>query len=335
MVDKKTSKPLRPEPSGSGRAKARKKPSRADEQQQAKKDDDPSGEVGEGLSQEEAEDVEERRHLRAVVVHEIIRAEGEAELRRSLAALWWSGLAAGLAIGFCFLGEAVLAHGLPKTDWSPMVANLGYPVGFLMVILSRHQLFTENTLTAVLPVIYRREWKWFWVMMRLWGVVLVANIVGCVLFAGFLAYTGMVSGKVESELLSIAEKMMSDSGGVMLAKGVVSGWLIASLVWMTPSSEGATEFFVIVVITYLLAAADCTHIVAGSVDAVYLLMLGRVGLGDVISSFFIPTLVGNVIGGTVLFAMLSYAQVHEEIEEEPEEGPDDQPAPARRNRSAN
>lgn len=37
---------------------------------------------------------------------------------------------------------------------SVLVAKLGYSVGFLIVILGRQQLFTENTLTPILPTLF-------------------------------------------------------------------------------------------------------------------------------------------------------------------------------------
>ena len=101
--------------------------------------------------------VEDHVGLKASHVYEIIRIEGEAELVRRPSALWWSGLAAGLSIGFSVIAEALLATYLPDSAWKPLVDNLGYSVGFLIVILAHQQLFTENTLTAVLPVIKRKK----------------------------------------------------------------------------------------------------------------------------------------------------------------------------------
>lgn len=103
------------------------------------------------------ETVADNARLSAAVVYEIIQREGSAELSRGAAALWWSGVAAGLAIGFSVVAEALLAAYLPDAPWKPLVDNLGYCVGFLIVILARQQLFTENTLTAVLPVIKRKQ----------------------------------------------------------------------------------------------------------------------------------------------------------------------------------
>ena len=55
------------------------------------------------------------------------------------------------------------------------------------------------------------------------------------------------------------------------------------------------------------------HIVAGSVEASFLVLNGHLAVGPMITGFFIPVLVGNIIGGTALFALIAYAQVMREI----------------------
>ncbi len=267
-----------------------------------------------GLTREETRSVSERRKLRAAVVYEIIRFEGEGELARSIPALWWSALAAGLSIGFSVLAQALLKAYLPDMPGAALIESIGYSVGFLIVILSRQQLFTENTLTAVLPVIARRQLDWLLVMLRLWGIVLLGNLAGCFLFAGFLAYSGALSPDMADAVRAIGTKLMANTPFEMFVKGIVSGWLIAALVWMMPSAEG-TEIFVITLITYLMALGGFTHVVAGSAEAFYLWLEGHESLSRIVFGFFLPTLAGNVFGGTLLFAVLSYAQVREEIEE--------------------
>jgi formate/nitrite transporter FocA (FNT family) len=143
--------------------------------------------------------------------------------------------------------------------------------------------------------------------------VLVGNIVGCLLFAGFLAYSGALTPEFAESVRAIGAKLMANTPLEMFTKGIVAGWLIAALVWMMPSAEG-TEIFVITLITYLIALGGFTHVVAGSAEAFYLWFIGQESLAHVIFGFFLPTLAGNVAGGTVLFAVLSYAQVREEIE---------------------
>jgi formate-nitrite transporter family protein len=268
----------------------------------------------EGLSRAEVRTVSKRGRLRAAVVYEIIRIEGEGELSRTFGALWWSGLAAGLSIGFSVLSQALLATYLAEIPGTAAIIPLGYTVGFLIVILSRQQLFTENTLTAVLPVISRKELRWLWVLLRLWGIVLAANLVGCFLFAAFIAFSGALSADMAAAVRTVGEDLLANTPSEMFVKGIVAGWLIAALVWMLPSAEG-TEIFVITLITYLIALGGFTHVIAGSAEAFYLWFIGADTLARVIFVFFIPTLLGNLAGGTVLFAVLSYAQVREEIED--------------------
>src|SRR6201996_388332 len=104
------------------------------------------------ITSREIEDVEDRSSPRTPVIYEIVRRLGEEEMSRPVTSLWWSGLAAGLSISFSLLAQAVLRAHLPDSNWAVLVTSLGYSVGFLMVVLSRQQLFTESTVTAVLPV---------------------------------------------------------------------------------------------------------------------------------------------------------------------------------------
>lgn len=266
----------------------------------------------EGLSREEVKQVKEAGRPRAAVVYEIIRTEGEAELIRPFSALWWSGVAAGISIGFSFLSEAALAAHLPASDWKPIIAKLGYAVGFLIVILGRQQLFTENVLTAVLPVISRRKLDWLISMVRLWGIVLAANVVGCFVFALSLSALPIVDADVSHELGQIVMRLMQNTPAEMFAKGIGAGWIIAALVWILASSEDL-HFFIIGLLTYLIALFGFAHIVAGTAEALYGVLTGVTSFWQAFGGFFLPTLAGNIFGGTVLFSVLSYAQVRAEI----------------------
>jgi len=271
------------------------------------------------LAEGEKEKAAERSHLRAAVVFEIIRREGEGELARGFSALWWSGIAAGLSIGFSVLTEAYLSAHLPDEPWKPLVDNLGYSVGFLIVIMSRQQLFTENTLTAVLPFLSHGGHVWWLVLLRLWGIVLLANLIGSLIFAYFIVHSGILSPDVAQAVTRIGEEMMSNTPAQMFFKAIVSGWLIAALVWMLPSAENS-EFLVITLMTYLIALFDLTHVVAGSTEAFQLYLVGRADVAAVVGRFLLPTLAGNVVGGTLLFAVVSYAQVRSEIKKTKADG---------------
>lgn len=250
--------------------------------------------------------------MEAAEVYETVRMEGEEELGRPVASLWWSGVAAGLVMGISLIGEALLHAGLPNTPWRGTVTAFGYGFGFVIVVLGRLQLFTENTITPVLPLLADFRGRTLWLTARLWAVVLAANVTGALLAAAYVAFGGLGDGDALSAALEVARSAVNKPAPAVVASGVAAGFLVAALVWLLPSA-GDADVWVIVAITYLIGLGDFTHVVVGSVEAWLLLLTGGVGP----SGFFLflgAALLGNILGGTVLFSLLAYGQVHEEIE---------------------
>jgi formate/nitrite transporter FocA (FNT family) len=118
-------------------------------------------------------------------------------------------------------------------------------------------------------------------------------------------------------MAKLVETLMRNSPWEMFAKGIGAGWLIAAVVWII-ASVSSGEFLVIGLLTYLIALFQFAHIVAGTAEALYGWVAGLITFYDASIRFFLPTLAGNVFGGTILFSVLSYGQVREEIFEEQE-----------------
>jgi formate/nitrite transporter FocA (FNT family) len=256
----------------------------------------------------EQKQVEERLAIGANVVYETIRREGEDELRRPAAALAWSALAAGLSMGFSFIAEALLVAHLPDSPWRPLVAKAGYCVGFLIVILGRQQLFTENTLTVILPLLLRKDLRTLSRVFRLWGIVLSANLGGTFLIALCLAQITLFDGHTRDALVAVGQAHFGSGFGTVAVRAVFAGWLIALMVWLLPAAESA-RVSIIIIITYLVGLAGFNHIVAGSTTALFLVAMKSVSWETYFTQFFFPTLLGNIIGGVSLVAALGHAQV--------------------------
>jgi formate/nitrite transporter FocA (FNT family) len=265
-----------------------------------------------GISEQEVEDVAELSTPRTPVIYEVVRRLGDEEMERPATSLWWSGVAAGLSISFSLLAQAILQNALPDTPSRPLISGFGYCVGFLMVILGRQQLFTESTITVVLPVLKDFSFDAAWRMLRLWLIVLVANFAGTLFAAAFCRYTLVLTPELKEAMLSISRGLLPIGWWEMAFRGVSSGFLIAAMVWMIPAAESA-KFWVITLMTWLIAIGNFTHIVAGSMEANLLVLSGDWAWWQMLWQFFAPALAGNVIGGTALFALISYAQVMEEI----------------------
>jgi formate/nitrite transporter FocA (FNT family) len=268
--------------------------------------------AGTAITEREAEHVEEHASPRTPVIYEVVRRLGEEEMARPAVSLWWSGVAAGLSISFSLLAQAILQMHLPDAPWRPLVSSLGYSVGFIMVVLARQQLFTENTITVVLPVLAELTTKNFLRLCQMWAIVLLANVAGTLAAAVFCTYTPVLSPELRDTMLAVSGHLLNHGWLEMAFRGVASGFLIAAMVWLIPSAESA-QFHVITLMTYLIAAGGFMHIVAGSVEAFLLVLHGDLSWWAMATDFFVPVLIGNVVGGTALFALISYAQVMQEI----------------------
>lgn len=284
------------------------KTSKSDTRAQPQKDLEPVVAV----SQREIEDIEERSSPRTPVIYEIVRRLGEEEMARPVASLWWSGVAAGLSISFSLVTQALLEAYLPEAPWRHLVTSLGYCVGFIIVVLARQQLFTEITITAVLPLFATFTSRNIRKLTRLWSIVLIANFAGTMVAALFYTYVPAVSPALHNAMLEVSSGLLGQSALETFVKGIPAGFLIAAMVWLIPSADTA-QFHVISITTYVIAAAGFMHIIAGSVEAFFLALNGAAGWDFVFGGFIVPVLFGNIIGGTALFSLISYGQVMHEI----------------------
>lgn len=277
-------------------------------EQKADASSDDSGNIVQ-LSPQEEQEVKQRSALRAAVVFETIRREGETEISRPALALAFSGLAAGLSMGASLVGTGVLRAYLPDAPWRTLGENLGYTLGFLIVILGRQQLFTENTLTAILPVLDDPDKpKKLAQMLRLWTIVLVTNLIGAAIFAEVVAKTAMFDPKIKAAFLQIGMQAVHPSFGEIVWRGILAGWLIALVVWLLPAAN-PQRVWIIVIITWLVGAAGLSHIIAGSVEALYVVAAGAWPWTQYVTNFLVPVFIGNCIGGVLLVAILNYGQV--------------------------
>ncbi|MEM6891210.1 MAG: formate/nitrite transporter family protein [Pseudomonadota bacterium] len=248
----------------------------------------------------------------SAVIYEIIRREGEEELARTNRSLIWSGVAAGLMMSFSVLGEAIFRTYLPDVRHAYLIENIGYSFGFLLVIMGRLQLFTENTITTVFPVLANPKLAVFLSTLRLWGIVLLANVAGA-FAAALMMHTGAVSEEFRPAIQSLSEHATGMGASESFLRGIPAGILVAAMVWSMPQANTG-RFFVILAFTWLIAAGDFTHIIAGSVEMAYLITGGNLSLGSALFHFFLPVLAGNIVGGTAVFTMIAYGQVVDDID---------------------
>lgn len=265
------------------------------------------------LSAEERRDVRELSAPRSPVIHEVVRRQGEEELGRPAGSLFWSGIAGGVTIMASVIAEGALHHKLPPgLPWREVVSDLGYSLGFLMVILGRMQLFTEQTIVTVLPFMSAPGWRKLGATASLWAIVFAANMAGACAAAAVNTYLHLMNRELLAAMVEVSGQLLHKSPWELLAQGVPAGFLIASIAWIRAGMTNG-EFWIILALTYAIALGDFAHVVAGAAEAFLLMFDGQIGIGQALGGIILPTLVGNILGGTGLFALLAYAQVQREL----------------------
>jgi formate/nitrite transporter FocA (FNT family) len=250
--------------------------------------------------------------LSALEIHENIRGPAEEELERPASSLFFSSLAAGMLIGFSFLATGFVTHYVPAPYDHP-ISSLVYPVGFMFVIIGRSELFTENTLEPVIPLLHKRDSKTFRSMMRMWGILIAGNLIGALIFAAIMARTTMIDDSVTKSLEHVAAGGTGGGFGDVFYKAIFGGWLIALLAWLLASTVDTTaQLFLIWVTTVPISAFHFRHSIAGSVEAFFRALTGGATWGSMLGDYIVPALLGNAVGGVLLVALFNYAQVAEE-----------------------
>lgn len=186
-------------------------------------------------------------------------------------------MVAGVAMAASVLGRGLIESHLPDTAWRLPVASIGYCLGFVIVVLGRLQLFTESTLSAVIPVAASPTLRNVGRLARLWGLVLAANLVGT-LFIAYLATEGWVGTEASTKaMLDTSRSLLALSGWDAVRAAVPAGFLMAGIAWSLPGAR-RQEFFVLVFCTYFISLGEFAHVVAGAVEAWMLWLAGEASL---------------------------------------------------------
>ncbi len=253
--------------------------------------------------------------LSAAEIHENVVISADEEMRRPAAELALSAFQAGLMIGFSLLASAYLAS-LVGPEHRAAAAAAGYPLGFIFVVLARSQLFTENTLDPLLPLLERRDVRTLRGVARLWAIVLPGNLLGALAFALIAAYTPMIDEPLRASLRQVAEHATEGGFGIVFYRAIFGGWLVALMAWLVASTSftGAQILFVWLT-TAPIAAFGFRHAVAGAAEAFYRAASGGATWGEMVGAFLVPAILGNIVGGGVLVALLNHGQVVSTIAE--------------------
>jgi formate-nitrite transporter family protein len=247
----------------------------------------------------------------AHAIYEQVEKNGRQELGRNISSLAISGVAGGMGMGLTALATSIAAAQLGNSGAQQFIVHMLYPIGFIVVILGRAQLFTENTLYPVALVLAQRGYVLQ--TLRLWATVLPANILGALLFALLAVKTGALKPEFVTAMAQIGKDAAGGTPAHIFWSGVVGGWIIAMVAWLVSGSHSITGSIALVwLLTFVVGLGGFAHCIATSGEIFATVLSHQLGWLDYIH-WIIPAVLGNICGGVLLVTLFEYGQTQNDV----------------------
>ncbi len=240
-------------------------------------------------------------------IYKQVATNARQELKRTNTALGISGFGGGVFMGLSALGVSMAVSMLGNSPTAHLVSSMFYPLGFIVVIIGRAQLFTENTLYPVALVL--AEKRQFWNTMRLWAVVLPSNVAGAFSFAMLAAWTSAFDSSTIDSLATLGLHATQHPATQVFWSGVIAGCVIALTAWMVSGSHSITGSVMIIwMLMFIVGLGNFAHCIASSCEIFVAILTHRTPWVSYPMWFF-PAVMGNICGGVGLVTILEYGQV--------------------------
>ncbi len=239
-------------------------------------------------------------------IYQQVARNARQELKRRSVSLAVSGFTGGTFMGFSALGVGIVLATLGSGPKAFLLSRMFYPLGFIVVIIGRSQLFTENTLYPVALVLAER--RQLWNTLRLWAIVLPSNLVGALAFACLISLTHAVPSTIVQAIAQLGTDAVQVPWSTVFWSGVMGGWIIATAAWMVSGSHSVTGSVALIwLLTFVVGAGNFAHCIASSGEILTSVLRGQVTLSKYFQ-WLGPAVGGNICGGVLMVTLLEYGQ---------------------------
>lgn len=240
---------------------------------------------------------------------------GERRLRRSLLQEGTTALIGGMSVGFGMIAMA-LAGGFVTAasgaELGRLAAALAFPVGFVILLIGKSELFTENFLVPVLGVLEGRGTVVN--LARLWTVSLAFNLAGAAVFSLLVALPGVLDDSARDYLTELMVRKFDHSWTTNLVQALFAGWIMTILTWLLLACRTVLERVVVIwAVAALLILGDFNHAVISSAEYFTVrLATGDLAFPEYLWVVFLTGVLGNMAGGILFVTLLNYVQARPE-----------------------
>lgn len=237
---------------------------------------------------------------------------GEKRLVRPTAGHAITSFAGGMSVSFGAIAMAAAAASVGGTLGQPalghLIGSLMFPIGFVILLIGKTELFTENFLIPVVAVLKRRGS--LAQLGKLWGTALAFNLLGGLVFGFLISRDGVLAPEYADQVIALAEKKTHYGFETAFVKAIFAGWLMTTLTWLLIASKGlGAQLALIWIIATTIVLGQFNHVVISASEIFMGMYLGAdIAVGDWLAASFLPALAGNLVGGLVFVTLIHYMQ---------------------------
>lgn len=234
------------------------------------------------------------------------------EINRPAKGVFLSGLSAGLNLSFgaLFMAMALtFSGGFESKLVQQVILGSVSSIAFLFVVIGQTELFTAHSTMAILPVLDGRATLRG--LGRVWGVTYVSNLTGCALFAGLITILGPAMGIIDADAFgTLASALLPYAWWVIFLSGVIAGWLMGLVTWLSAASQDTvSRILFVIIVTTVIGSGPFHHSILGTTEILSAMFLNQgVSLSE-FAHFLLWTTSGNIVGGAVFVGLLNYGHV--------------------------
>ena len=230
--------------------------------------------------------------------------------RSKTEAKWYKTLLLAAFAG-AFIAFGAVASNFASATFSGSGASIAkaavFPIGLTLVIFFGAELFTGNCL-LIAPAV-GRDIK-VTGLLKNWGIVYGGNLVGSVLIAVIVVYSGVQTGAAKEACIAVAANKCNMNFGVALLRAIPCNMLVCLAVWFALSSKSAggkvislyLPVFAFVICGFEHSVANMYYLTAGLLSG----SAEGLNVGNAILNCLIPSTLGNILGGAIIAASVHF-----------------------------
>jgi formate/nitrite transporter len=227
------------------------------------------------------------------------------------------GILAGVYIAFGAQLATLVTHDASAyigVGLAKMIGGAVFSVGLMLVVIAGAELFTGNNL-IIMSALDRKAS--FGGLLRNWGIVYVANLLGSLLVVLLIYWSGLWrtgDGAVGAAAVKIASAKVNLTFLEALTRGILCNWLVCLAVVLAVSARTVVgKIFACFFPIMAFVASGFEHSVANMYFIPIGMLLKGQGLaeasanlnvGGMIVKNLIPVTIGNIIGGAFFVGAL-------------------------------